>query len=64
MDELDNMAQGKIWSGVDAKELGLVDELGGIHDAIDIAKSYAGIDENKNNDKCQSSRDVKIFFCF
>ncbi len=46
MDELDNMAQGKIWSGVDAKELGLVDELGGIHDAIDIAKSYAGIDEN------------------
>ena len=39
---------GKVWSGAKAKELGLVDELGGLHRSIDIAKEAAGIDLGKD----------------
>ena len=41
---MDGMAQGRVWSGSMAKELGLVDELGGLDKAIEIAAAKAGID--------------------
>ncbi len=41
-DEVHALAQGRVWSGRDAKELGLVDELGGLKRALDIAKEKAG----------------------
>lgn len=41
-DEVDAVAQGRVWSGRDAKELGLVDELGGLKRALEIAKEKAG----------------------
>ena len=34
---VDSIAQGRVWSGVQAKELGLVDRIGGIQDAIACA---------------------------
>jgi protease-4 len=34
MDDVEQVAQGKVWTGEQAKELGLVDELGGLHRAI------------------------------
>jgi len=37
------IAKGRIWTGEDAKELGLVDELGGFPEAIRLAKAAAGI---------------------
>lgn len=37
------VAKGRIWSGQDAKELGLVDELGGFEQAVQAAKAAAGI---------------------
>lgn len=37
-------ADGRIFSGLQAKELGLVDEIGSLDDAIDIAANLAGID--------------------
>ncbi len=37
------IAEGRIWSGVDALELGLVDELGGLSDAVAFAGSEAGL---------------------
>ena len=43
VDALDDIALGRIWSGKEAMNLGLVDGIGGIHDAIEIAKSKAGI---------------------
>ncbi len=46
-DEVDAIAQGRIWTGMDAKEIGLVDELGGLERAIEIAEEMAGLDENK-----------------
>ena len=44
--EVDEIAQGRIWSGIDAKEIGLVDVLGGLDSAIDIAREKAGIKED------------------
>ncbi len=42
-DEVDKIAQGRVWTGSTAKELGLVDELGGLDKALDIAVGKAGI---------------------
>ena len=35
--QVDAMAQGRVWTGMDAKKLGLVDEIGGLEDAIKYA---------------------------
>jgi protease-4 len=43
--QVDEIAQGRVWSGVDAKKIGLVDELGGIDKAIEIAVSKAKLTE-------------------
>ncbi len=40
------IAQGRVWSGQDAKALGLVDEIGGIDDAIEYAAEQAKLGEN------------------
>lgn len=42
---LDAAARGRVLSGNDAKKAGLVDELGGLQLALDIAKAKAGIDK-------------------
>ncbi|MFQ6370973.1 signal peptide peptidase SppA [Shewanella sp. YIC-542] len=42
-EQVDNIAQGRVWSGVKAKELGLVDELGDIDAAITKAAALAGL---------------------
>ncbi len=44
MAEADSLAQGRVWSGTEAKELGLVDELGGLEDAIEAAALLADMD--------------------
>lgn len=44
MDQADSVAQGRVWSGVDAKRLGLVDKLGGLDDAIAEAAQLVGLD--------------------
>ena len=41
---VDSIAQGRVWSGSDAIELGLVDELGGIEKAIAYAAEKAGLE--------------------
>jgi len=43
MERADSLAQGRVWSGVEALELGLVDQLGGLEDAISEAAELAGI---------------------
>ena len=44
---VDSVGQGHVWSGKRAKDLGLVDELGGLSKAIEIAKKEAGIPEDQ-----------------
>ncbi len=40
------IAKGRIWSGADAKELGLVDELGGFDTALKLAKKAINVPES------------------
>jgi protease-4 len=45
IDAVEAVAQGRIWTGADALEHGLVDELGGLRTAVRRAKALAGFDE-------------------
>lgn len=45
--QVDSVAQGRVWMGVDAKRVGLVDSLGGLDLAIAIARDRAGIDPDE-----------------
>ncbi len=43
-DEIHQIAQGRVWTGADAKERGLVDELGDLDAALAEARKLAGVD--------------------
>lgn len=44
------IAQGRVWSGAEGQKLGLVDELGGLADAVRFAAKKAGIEGNYRMD--------------
>jgi protease IV len=48
---IDPFAQGRVWTGRQAKERGLVDELGGLDDAIRLARQHA---------KLEATREVRL----
>ena len=43
LDRVQQVARGRVWTGADAKDRGLVDELGGFWTAVDEAKRLSGI---------------------
>ncbi|CFR83023.1 endopeptidase IV [Mycobacterium tuberculosis] len=45
-DAVDVVARGRVWTGADALDRGLVDELGGLRTAVRRAKVLAGLDED------------------
>ncbi|WP_133000300.1 signal peptide peptidase SppA [Luteimonas arsenica] len=45
VEEIDQVARGRVWSGAQAKERGLVDEFGGLRDALANAAERAGLGE-------------------
>jgi protease-4 len=45
-EEVDAVAQGRVWSGADAYELGLVDNLGDLDDAIAAVAELAGLGDD------------------
>jgi protease-4 len=47
-DEIDNVAQGRVWAGVDAMQNGLVDKLGSYDAALDAAAARADLGEDYN----------------
>jgi protease-4 len=46
LDKLKSLAGGRVYTGRQAKELGLVDELGTLEDAVAEAKKLAGLDKD------------------
>jgi ClpP class serine protease len=46
----EELAQGRVWTGVEAKNNGLVDRIGGLHDAIMIARELAEIGPEEEAD--------------
>ena len=49
--EVDQVAKGKVWTGQDALENGLVDELGSFEDSIRVAAELAGLEEGEYGQK-------------
>jgi protease-4 len=45
--QVDSIAQGRVWSGIEAKQVGLVDEFGGLDKAIEIAVKKAKLSEHR-----------------
>ncbi len=48
--QIDSIGQGRVWSGVDAKRIGLVDEFGGLNDAIKEAARLAKLKDYRTMD--------------
>lgn len=46
IEEMESLARGRVWTGSDAKERGLVDHVGGLRAAVTRAKVLAGFDED------------------
>jgi protease-4 len=44
---VDSVAQGRVWTGAQGKERGLVDEFGGLDRAVEVAKELANIPKDK-----------------
>jgi protease-4 len=42
--DVENVAQGRVWTGRQGRDNGLVDQIGGLNDAIRVARERAGID--------------------
>ncbi|MBX9733941.1 MAG: signal peptide peptidase SppA [Chitinophagaceae bacterium] len=57
---IDSIAQGRVWTGVRAKEIGLVDRIGTLQDAIDAVASLAKM--NKNDYRIKEYPEKKTFF--
>ena len=46
VERLRSLARGRVWTGADAASHGLVDDLGGLSDAVDVACRLAGVDRS------------------
>jgi protease-4 len=44
VERVDQIAQGRVWDGGSARQLGLVDQFGGLPDALDYAAAQAKLD--------------------
>ncbi|MCK4561752.1 MAG: signal peptide peptidase SppA [Flavobacteriaceae bacterium] len=60
--EVDSIAQGRVWTGKEALENGLVDELGSLEDAINIAADLAGVETYKVRNYPSYEKDLKDIF--
>jgi protease-4 len=57
-EQVAEIAQGRVWSGTEAQQLGLVDELGGLEDAIQAAATAAELGEDWQVDEYPKSSAV------
>jgi protease-4 len=55
VEEVDKVAQGRVWAGVDAQRIGLVDHLGGLNDASDAAAKLAELGSDYDVDYIEPS---------
>jgi protease-4 len=54
VEDVDKIAQGRVWAGLDAQRIGLVDHLGGLRDATDAAAKLAEMGADYNVDYIES----------
>ncbi|GAA4764951.1 signal peptide peptidase SppA [Flavobacterium hankyongi] len=61
-EQVDAIAQGRVWSGTDALKLGLVDKIGGMDDAIAYAASLVNVKDYATVDYPEYEKDIDSFF--
>jgi protease-4 len=61
-DQVDAVAQGRVWTGKEALEVGLVDELGSLDDAIAAAAELAELDSYKTSNYPRYKKDFEDSF--
>jgi protease-4 len=57
--EVDKIAQGRVWAGVDAQRIGLVDHLGGLKDATEAAAKLAELGGDFDVDYIESELSLR-----
>jgi len=61
VEKLEKLARGRIYTGLQAKEIGLVDEIGTLADAIAYAKKAAGLDPEKKLERLDLPKPTNPF---
>ncbi len=61
-EQVDSIAQGRVWAANDAKKIGLVDELGGLDKAIEIAKKKAKLTDARTVNFPEMKNPFENFF--
>lgn len=56
VEEVLDIVGGRVWSGVDALEIGLIDSYGGLKSAIAVAVDKAGLGESTSSRRCAKRR--------
>ena len=59
IEDVDKIAQGRVWAGVDAQRIGLVDHLGGLKDASDAAAKLAELSVDYAADYIESEPSLR-----
>jgi protease-4 len=59
VEDVDKIAQGRVWAGVDAQRIGLVDHLGGLKDATDSAAKLAELGKDYDVDYIETELSLK-----
>ena len=59
VEDVDKIAQGRVWAGVDAQRIGLVDHLGGLKDASDAAAKLAELGNDYDVDYIESEPSLR-----
>jgi protease-4 len=57
-ERVQEIAQGRVWSGADALKIGLVDEIGGLESALAYARSKAGLGHDAKIVEFPAPRDI------
>jgi len=60
--QVDSVGQGRVWSGENAKEIGLIDDFGGLKEAIVLAAEIGGIEDYRTVDLPALSDPFEEFF--
>ncbi len=58
--QIDSIGQGRVWSGADAQAIGLVDVMGGLDDALEIAREKANLDNYRLKEYPEKNEMSKI----
>jgi protease IV len=59
VEDIDKIAQGRVWAGVDAQRIGLVDHLGGLKDATDAAAKLAELGSDYDVDYIETELSLR-----